>query len=155
MKPNELTIEALKQELQQALDQITKNADPMDILPILRKYVPDTNEYLNFQHLIDTVSESNLDYYRGGLPSLNIIFTHGSFNELNKQEVLNWEPDNVYFSYNPTQGETIIQINDELITVLAFIMLHDCTNCCNALKFINLSPYGLFAAGDVSMTYHS
>ena len=153
MKPNELTIEALKQELQQALD--TK---VIDILPILRKYVANWAKHespTEFDQLIETTYNNDIDYHRGGLPSLNVIYTNGPFNEPCIQETLYCEPDNVYFSYRPTENETTIQINDELITVLAFIMLHDCTHCCNALKFINLSPYGLFSTGDVSMTYHS
>jgi len=161
MKPNEATIANLKQELQQALDTLINNNDSgiiiVDILHIVRKYISDewvlpANE---FDELMDQVSESNI---HNEVPGLNILMTNGKFDELSKQHVNPYEGDNIYITfdgYSSNENNYITEIDDELLNIIAFIMLHDCTHCCNALKFINLSRRGLFAAGDISMTYHS
>lgn len=161
MKPNEATITNLKQELQQALDTLINNKDTgiilVDVLPIVRKYI--SNEsigyQLEFETLMDQVLESNIQHE---VPGLIILITNGNFDFLSQQHVNPYEGDNIYITfdgYSSNENNFITEINDELINVLAFIMLHDCTHCCNALKFINLSRRGLFAAGDISTTYHS
>ena len=164
MKPNEATIVNLKQELQQALDTLINNNEVglIDILPITRKYVAnwpigENHIEYEFDQIIQSIPESDIDYFHGGLPLLNVIYTMGIHNNIQKQYLENSEPDNIYVSYEQYHGDgnSELKINDELINVLAMIMLHDCTHCCNALKFINLSQYGLFSAGDISMTYHS
>lgn len=158
MKPNEATIANLKQELQQALDTIINNYDTgliiVDILPIIRKYIEVEwiERNTEFDDLMDQVSESNI---HNEVPGLNILMTNGKFDELNKQHSAYSEGDNIYIVYEDPFTQYITQIDDELLNILAFIMLHDCTHCCNALKFINLSRRGLFAAGDISTTYHS
>lgn len=158
MKPNEATIANLKQELQQALDTLINNYDTgiiiVDILPIVRKYI--SNEGMlpanEFDELMDQVQESSI---HNEVPGLNVLMTNGKFDELNKQHVAYSEGDNIYITYEEPFTLNITEIDDELLNVIAFIMLHDCTHCCNALKFINLSRRGLFAAGDISTTYHS
>lgn len=161
MKPNEATIANLKQELQQALDTLINNNDTglilVNILPIVRKYISiqwvlPTNE---FDELMNQVQESNIQHE---VPGLNILITNGNFDFLSQQHVNPYEGDNIYITFDgfsSNENKYITEIDDELLNVIAFIMLHDCTHCCNALKFINLSRRGLFAAGDISMTYHS
>jgi len=161
MKPNEATIANLKQELQQALDTLINNYDTgliiVDILPIVRKYIEVewVKRNTKFDELMDQVQLSNI---HNEVPGLNILMTNGKFDELNKQHVSSYEGDNIYITfdgYSSNENKYITEIDDELLNVIAFIMLHDCTHCCNALKFINLSRRGLFAAGDISTTYHS
>lgn len=42
-----------------------------------------------------------------------------------------------------------------VLSILISWLIYDCTDCCNALSYVRLSANGVFATGDISMTYHS
>lgn len=66
---------------------------------------------------------------------------------------------------NSEQGVTLFQYLvgfngstvdiDEMIKVLTLIMYFDCTGCCNAIEYLNISPYGIIAKSNTRKTYHS
>lgn len=90
---------------------------------------------------------------------IQVIF----YNEDNKglQVIYTDEPDSILFmirfktkhwrGLNPKKHLKL----KKLFLLLLVIMLSDCTGCCNALDYINLTHDGVLAFGNISKIYHS
>jgi len=87
----------------------------------------------------------------------NTAFELGSNETLEGMVVTHYEPDEMAFQMVfeeplPERSDATLRLD---IAVILVWMLSDCTGCCNAFKFMNLSHHGIYAEADVHMTYHS
>lgn len=145
----------------------------------LRNLIPENPEIINILEWARKVSipgESDSIIYEDSLLRMDLqseVFENKSPLRVifhNREEVKNprnypiykpvirdYEPDIVLFSLRFNE---LKELNEEIklkviFTYIMVILLSDCTGCCNALSFINLSSDGIIAYGVVSSTYHS
>lgn len=148
---------------------IPVKADHLDQLNNLIKGVTETNQPRNIldwarkmgKHYSDALVEADIQPYlfQGAYPVQAISYTDMGEDEEHPC-IWNYEPDHVVFQirFDDEYHKTGINPKDtlhELFILIVAMVLSDCTGCCNALDFINLSAYGVLCSGDVSRTYHS
>lgn len=119
---------------------------PVDVLEICRENIDQLHT------LMDSAMEHDLGYmvFHNDYHGLRAIGIH--FHPISGTPcILDFEYDHVMFADHFQHEQGIFMIYHKL----AIIMNSDCTNCCDALHFIRLSKFGIYAEGDVSQTYHS
>ena len=136
-------------ELDQFLQKTTESKEPIDVLPMCRVHIHE------FHKTMDEVLHYELPYqvFHKGYLDLRAIGFHIN-GETGIPYMDNYEYDHVIFTQqrpSPKFPELLYTLK----TLLAIILSSDCTGCCDALEFINVSRYGIYATGDVSRTYHS
>lgn len=151
------------QEFQEFLEEVKnrKSLDefnkPVDLLPWLRSICLEyRDEIMDDPTFIDQL-------YHDNPPIPGFSYLHLNLANTPQPElcITKAEPDLVYFSIGFRErycnGFDLDQENAllKLFTILMALMLVDCTDCCNAYHYVNLTSAGILIHGDVSMTYHS
>ena len=145
-------MKTLKQELQETLNLIhSKNLDCIDVLPILRKHSKDSVVETIFQAIDSNPWNYNLCFQN---PNIQTLLLNKSNHNPTQLFTCETEPDIIHVQYR-VPSTLFTEITDEILMQIVSLMLYDCTDCCNALSFVNFSAMGYYATGDVSMTYHS
>lgn len=139
------------------LKSINEFDKPVDLLPWLRSIC------LEYQDEIMDDPTFIVQVYHGNppIPGFSYLLLNLANTPQPELCITGTEPDLVYFSIRFSEdyrdGFDLDQENAllKLFTMLMAIMPGDCTDCCNAYHYANLTSAGILIHGDVSMTYHS
>ena len=145
------------------MGQITKEIlgytlkdEPTDVLSMLRE------NFDTIWPLCDDVLDKDLQPRAfQGETDLKVISYCFADDEEKIPFIANYEADYVVFSYTYKSArdwgcdDPAPPTADEVMEIIAVIMLSDCSNCCNALECLTISKFGIFSQGNVGSTYHS
>lgn len=67
------------------------------------------------------------------------------------------EPDHAIFQidFKKWDSPNSPKVHEDILQLILIIMMHDCTDCCNTLKYLTLSTDGVIAYADLRNAYHS
>ena len=131
----------------------------IDILPWLRTITPGDHENPYIDQIITNGIANDIHLTHPYIKTISTQY-HDSNND--PAYIGDWEADIVQFEIRfqtESQPELINPFTkvglETVFTLLQAIMLHDCTGCCNAIRYITLSRDGIYAIADTARTYHS
>lgn len=67
------------------------------------------------------------------------------------------EPEHSIFQidFNKWESLNFLRVHEDILRLMLIIMMHDCTDCCDTLKYLTLSTDGVIAYADLTKAYHS
>ncbi len=152
------------------LKKVKVNADHLDQLNNLFNGVIDRNAPKNILKWARSMSKYYLDdliqldtqptLFQGQYPVQVIYYNLEQGDDGDMPHIRDCEPDQVIFQirFNTKYNQTGLSLEDnlhEIFVLIMDIMLSDCTGCCDALDYINITEAGIIASGNVSSIYHS
>jgi len=122
-----------------------ENKKVQNVIELIRSYVDQSDWYSLNDPYIEVSEKGNLALKTNWL----------NLDDDNNYMILDREPDYIIVTIISDFNDVSLDDYSLALAAIAAVDIHDCTGCCNAMDYANLTKNGLVIAGNVSRTFHS